>query len=1274
MTTQQDFANTGTVFAGADLTAQSGGRLSNAGGQAGGSTVQLTAGRDLDNTNGKVVASADALTVTARSVTNTAGTLQAKQAVALVTDGLDNQQGTILSEAGTLSLTSADNTPGMVNNAGGQMEAGKAASLVFSGLDNSGGSLAAFGGDLTLNGTGSSGVMNTAGTIKASGALTLTTDHYTAEDAQSSLTAAGSVTMTVAHDVQNSGTLASGGDLILQAATLENDQTGVVGSEAGKLSLTLNGSDGLNNAGTLQSAGAGQTLSVTTAVLENVATGRIFSNGAQTLTVQGTLTNAGEITAFGDNALTVDVGSIINSHQFQTGGSLTFKVKDVLKNTGLIYGLDGGSITASTVANANGQIGEKGAKGQLLSVSADQIDNSNGGKLVSQNGALALSAQTVANDNGQIESGSTLSILTGSLSNQSGKILSDSGNVTLAANAAGAGASGVDNKSGVIQAANDLTLYAATLTNTNGKILAQTGNLILQGDAKDGMLQSVADQNGQLGAGQDLTLRTGSLTGATSLSAGQDLTFASSNGITDPFLFSAGRDVTLSLGGAYSIGTGSGVIAQRNATVTAASVTNAGALMATSGNLTVQTTGNITNTGLLDGAFGLTLALDGDLSNTQGALLADAGNIFIGGRSGTYAGAVSNHSGEIMAGSASGDVTIHAASLTNDILGGVTEGKDANGNPISVVYYTQTYSQGLTGPLPKPSNLLSDAAQYYYGQKVVEVFAPADLLTADGQPASGSFLAALYGGGESSRVVVTGTGTQMTVNGAPALLAAGQDLTVDLTGALANTGSHIAAGRNMTLSGTTLDNTGYSTDVTYTFSCYNGNSCRYFTPPASEAQPNPWPDMGWDVGKRGGWPWPSHIWGSSEYQVQAGTLVTGNTLTATFSGAVNNTNSVSHATAVQIADAIAYTGSVPGGVTAGGNTITPSAVGSSVLPGVSGQFADVSVAAGAATGGAASVSGSGLYGTSGSTATESARAASSATASLPSYGGIVSPQGHESGAMAAQSLTLPGFSGTTDPTASQVIASVPAGTALYVPNPAPDAHVLIETNPAYTSLTAFHGSEYLLDRLGDQPQDYTFLGDSTFEQQYVQQQIVSATGQTYLGGTYNTASSQMEALLGNAANESSQLGLTLGQGLSAAQQSALTSDIVWYVNEEVNGIAVLVPKLYLTPGHEALTGASISAKNVSITGGTITNSGSITAQDSLSLTTTSGDLTNTGSLSGGTVSLTAQDGSILNSDTLTTYLVGGGSTQQLASVGTITATGAARADSTGRRNTLILEV
>lgn len=100
---------------------------------------------------------------------------------------------------------------------------------------------------------------------------------------------------------------------------------------------------------------------------------------------------------------------------------------------------------------------------------------------------------------------------------------------------------------------------------------------------------------------------------------------------------------------------------------------------------------------------------------------------------------------------------------------------------------------------------------------------------------------------------------------------------------------------------------------------------------------------------------------------------------------------------------------------------------------------------------------------------------------------------------------------------------------------------------------------------------------------------MAATGQTYLGSTYTTASSQMQALVENAASQSASLGLTLGQALTAAQQAQLTSDVVWYVSEEVDGQSVLVPQLYLAPGHEALVGATIAAQDVSLTAGSITN-------------------------------------------------------------------------------------
>ncbi|RUT27347.1 hypothetical protein C0V97_01625, partial [Asaia sp. W19] len=110
---------------------------------------------------------------------------------------------------------------------------------------------------------------------------------------------------------------------------------------------------------------------------------------------------------------------------------------------------------------------------------------------------------------------------------------------------------------------------------------------------------------------------------------------------------------------------------------------------------------------------------------------------------------------------------------------------------------------------------------------------------------------------------------------------------------------------------------------------------------------------------------------------------------------------------------------------------------------------------------------------------------------------------------------------------------------------------------------------------------------------------------------------------------------------------------------QVNGATVLAPKLYLAPGNVALSGGTIAAKDVSLAGSSVTNSGTISGSNSLSILARNGDITNTGTLAGGSVSLVAQNGSIINSATLNDYLVNGGNQGQLGSVGTITASGAA---------------
>ncbi|BCK76870.1 outer membrane protein [Acetobacter aceti NRIC 0242] len=1271
VTASQALTNSGTLYAGTTLTATGTGSFDNAGGQIGTGQGALTLASNgaFSNENGQIIAAGGPLVLTAGHIAGSAGSLlQSSDAITLTAGQISNDNSTILAQSGDITLAGAGNSATALSNVnGGVIQASGAISATFNALDNSGGTVSALGGDLSLNGASGSSVTNAGGTLETANNLTLTAGSYSGAGA-SRLTAGQAMTLSLSGSMENGGNIAAVHDVSVTAASLTNDANAVLASTSGNLALAISGDAGLVNAGTIQTSGVGNTLTLNASSIDNQATGAILSNGAQSLVAgsrtrsltAGTFSNEGQVIAYG-NSLTATATALNNSGTLEAGTNTSLSTTGDLANTGLIYAAGGTALSGANVRNAGGQIG---AGSGSLTIGTGTLDNMNNGRIVATSGTMGLNAGTLDNAGGLIDSAGDLNILTGSLDNSSGKILSDNGSLLIAASADGAALASINNSAGLLQAGRDQTLRTATLTNGNGQIITVSGDLTLAGGPGMTALQSVDDTNGVLQSGQDLTLATNSLTGASGLSATRDLSFSTAQSVSGAMMFSAGRNATLAIGGDYNIAAGSGVIAGGDATVSAASVTNAGAMMA-GGMLSVSTPGAIYNTGLIDGTGGVSLALDGALTNLEAAILSDNGSISIGGKSGTYAGDVLNRSAEILAGSAGGNVTIHAASLTNDIDGGVTQS-----NTSQMVYdhtYTLAKDQLANPPALNPKWIDADGSSIYdevqpYYKEVMRIYVPELFYSADGKPGQGYYLVVMSKGAGSSYVEVQGLETQTaTANNAASLIDAGGTLSIDTTGAIANDASHIAAGGDINLTGASLSNTGYDSSITWTLIADTKLGKRWLNSADPNAVLVPEPDAATEA------PVPKfmpnghvvRLWGTSVVPQLNATIVAGGNLNGSFTGQVNNTTVIDHASSTQLAANDQYTGTTPGGISGSTGNVTPGTGGSVSPSGSQDSFADASTAVAGGMTGSAAVNGDAVNNGGTGTATQGANNAASGTSTLPSYGGVLAPAGHENGEDTAQSLVLPGFASTSTPTISQLIASVPGGKALYVPDTAPSANYLIETNPAYASLTAFNGSEYLLDRLGDDYRTYTFLGDAAFDQQYVQQQIIGATGQTFLGGTYNTAATQMQALLDDAANQSAALGLTLGSALTDAQKAELTSDIVWYVDKVVDGKTVLVPELYLAPGHEALTGATISATNVSVQAGSLTNSGTINAKNALSLTTTNGDLTNTGTLSGGTVSLVAQNGSVVNSDTLDTYLVQGGTQQILASTGAITATGSA---------------
>ncbi|WP_421081327.1 hemagglutinin repeat-containing protein, partial [Serratia fonticola] len=198
------------------------------------------------------------------------------------------------------------------------------------------------------------------------------------------------------------------------------------------------------------------------------------------------------------------------------------------------------------------------------------------------------------------------------------------------------------------------------------------------------------------------------------------------------------------------------------------------------------------------------------------------------------------------------------------------------------------------------------------------------------------------------------------------------------------------------------------------------------------------------------------------------------------------------------------------------------------------------------------------------------------------------------------------------------------------------------------------GSSYFLDRLNLHPDyDYRFLGDAAFDTRYVSNAMLNQTGSRYLNGVGSDLE-QMQTLMDNAAKTQQSLGLKFGVSLTAEQIASLDHSILWWEATSINGQTVMVPKLYLSPKDVTINnGSVISGKNVSLTAGNITNSGStLTAQNALTLDSQNsisnlnagllnaggnlqlsaiGDINNIGSIiSGKTVQLESLDGSIIN--------------------------------------------
>ncbi len=198
---------------------------------------------------------------------------------------------------------------------------------------------------------------------------------------------------------------------------------------------------------------------------------------------------------------------------------------------------------------------------------------------------------------------------------------------------------------------------------------------------------------------------------------------------------------------------------------------------------------------------------------------------------------------------------------------------------------------------------------------------------------------------------------------------------------------------------------------------------------------------------------------------------------------------------------------------------------------------------------------------------------------------------------------------------SDITFNLPSN-GLFVVNENNSYPYLIETNSKLPDVPGTQGSDYLLNRLSlsNSPSAIAYhsdieqlpkrLGDAFFESQLIRNAVLNTTGRRFLNTAIASDSQQFQYLMDSALDQQQALQLTTGIALSAEQIMRLTKDMVWMVEQTVNGQKVLLPKLYLAQTHGQLlaSGALISAEeNIHLSSNTINNSGLIDSSNNMQI-------------------------------------------------------------------------
>ncbi|HCR4018938.1 TPA: hemagglutinin repeat-containing protein [Morganella morganii] len=1303
VSTRKVLANkAGRIETGKALTLATDG-LENQNGQVIGNTITLALGKQALNNQGGVIAATDLLRSDSGALNNDAGLLQAGGDATVDTQGavLSNRQsgdtGGILSQ-GTLTLHSGelDNRQGMLtgggdmvvktkvlNNTGGTLVSKRQLLIDSNGVLTNDAGLLQSGGDTTVNTHGhalSNRNSGDQGGIRSQGKLDLAAGDT--DNQQGIITGKSDVALQVeqlnngqgqlvagqgllvsATDISNQGgAIKSGQGMELNVAQrLDNRHQGVIG--AGQ-QLDMSGSVVLNNQGTLVSGGtalihfgtldnqnghmaAQQTLDLRGNSLNNDNAGWLQSGERLAITVD-TLHNRnsgdkGGMTSQGDMTIVTD--TIDNEQGLALSGKMLQLDAGQLSNAfGKLVAQE--SLAITTRAALNNQSGLLQGKHVQLDTSGQQFDNQKGtlyslgdltvknGKLDNQAGAIGakghLNAQTEDFDNrngGRVVSEQSAKLQTANFDNRNGKIQSV-GDLVL-----DSPRNVINNMMGLIRSGASVTLNALHLNNQK----TQNPQQGIEGQNVTVHSDSVANQQGLLLANQQLSVinqglldnRHGQLSAGETLSLhGDSLTLTNTNGV-----IKAGRDLAVT---ADSMDGEGQLLSLGNIhLVSRQSLSNRGEMIANN-NFTVTTSGDITNSGKLLAGVKLGLHANNLFNKAPGEI--NAGQNWL-----TVANTLINH------GLIDGKHTLIRANTLTNIGSGRIYG-DAVG--IQTITFNNLAEKGT-------SAMLAGRERVDIGTRTLNNRDHAIIYSA-GDMAIGGQL----------DVDHQATGKADTINNHSSTIESAGNMQLSV-GQINNVNDHFS---------TELVNVSSEKLTEYQ---HSGDPVRW-----KAGEPGVFVDRNSSdsllnlntPGRTGGGndnfnqydyirkvqetrikeSDPAKIIAGGNMKVNADRLfndksqiIAGGTLTVKTDFTDNVDVPGQHITTdigkVTHYHRIRHKGTDEQGDST--SSYTPPAIIQNIKLKPS-QLIDhgqvdgnpVAIASRVSQGTEAAIGRTGGVNATVSGSTLTAGSPVISTGSLPDMIAVTLPPGQR---FEVKSRVIP-----QQGESARVVRIVGPDTrlpdnSLFKTNPSPDGHYLVETDPRFTNMKKWLGSDYMQAALTSNNDNMLKrLGDGYYEQRLIREQVINLTGQRYLAG-YHSDEEQFRALMDQGIAFSKQYNLKVGVALTPEQMGLLTQDMVWLVNAQVtlpdgSQQTVLVPQVYarVNPGDLDGSGALIAGRHLNLDlSGSLINRGTLAGREVVKLN--ADNITNiAGTIRGADVGLNARTdinnigGVLLGTDTL----------------------------------------